>query len=85
MYWHDPTSLGTGFGEAAITDTFDKVVPLLVVFENEETPANEWQTVSIRVPLSDLDVQKPTTVYMRLFAWIRGSYQEIPLTLTMSW
>jgi hypothetical protein len=85
MYWHDPNSKGEGFGEASITDTFDKVVPLKIIFNDAATEANEWQTIEIRVPLSDLDVNKPTTIYMKLFAWIGESYKHIPLTLTMSW
>lgn len=85
MFWHDPNESGTGFGEASITDTFDKVVPLRIVFDQGPTPANELQTISLQIPLSDLDVNRPTTIYVRLFAWIRSSYHEIPLTLTMSW
>lgn len=84
MYWHETRS-GMGFGEASITDTFDKVVPLRIVLEQEATPANQLQTVSLQIPISDLDVKRPTTIYVKLFAGIRGSVHQIPLTLTMSW
>lgn len=84
LVWHDAAG-GTGYGVAAINDTFDKSVPLRVQFAEEELAAGETHKLTLSIPVTDLDVDRPTRIYMRLFAIIKGTYDEIPLTLTMTW
>ena len=84
LVWHDAAG-GTGYGVAAINDTFDKSVPLRIQFAEEELGAGETHKLTLTIPVTDLDVDKPTRIYMRLFAVIKGNYDEIPLTLTMTW
>lgn len=84
LVWHDAAG-GSGYGVAAINDTFDKSVPLRIQFADEELAAGETHKLTLTIPVTDLDVDRPTRVYMRLFAVIKGTYDEIPLTLTMTW
>ena len=57
----------SGYGRASISDTFDKTVPVEVKFDNQSNAAGEEQNIVIKVPVSDLDVQKPTIVYLNLY------------------
>ena len=64
--WYDAKDTGYGSGYAAVTDTYDKAVPLKVKYENKSWNAGEEQHVYIQVPLSDLDVDKPVNIYCAL-------------------
>jgi cold shock CspA family protein len=83
--WWDPNKNGNGFGQASITDTFNKKVPLDIKWQRQSSAKGQAQLIEIKVPINDLDVQKPTTMYLRLFAEINGVYQEIGVDLTFSW
>lgn len=83
--WRDPQSEGEGFGQASITDTFDKSVPLRIIWKKQSVSYGEKQDLEIVIPVTDLDVQKPTTLYLRLFAEINGEQQDVKLTFTITW
>lgn len=74
------------FGEACITDRFDKTVPIQVEYENEKIKKGEAQNITLKIPLNDLDVKKPTTMSVELQLY-RGKQTEtqIRLDFTMTW
>ena len=74
-----------GYGTASINDTFDKSIPIdLEVSSIDVTPGVE-QTVNFIIPLSDLDVQKPTTLYTLLSIERNGNFEQITVNFTISW
>ena len=76
---------GAGFGEASITDTFDKVVPIVINAE-EYCYAGEAANITLEVPLGDLNVSKPTTMSMKLIAQNEAGEQvTIRVSFTMTW
>jgi cold shock CspA family protein len=83
--WWDPTEDGNGFGKASVTDTFDKTVPLEIQWQRQSNAYGQAQLITIKVPVDNLDVQKPTTMFLRLFAEVNGQYKEIGMDLTFAW
>ena len=75
-----------GYGTACITDRFDKTVPIEVKYKDEQIKKGETQAITLRIPLSDLDVKKPTTLSVELQLY-RGKQTEtqIRLDFTMTW
>ena len=57
---------GEGYGRASISDTFDKVVPLIIETEDKILDPSKLEKMTIKIPLNDLDVQKTTTLYFEL-------------------
>lgn len=74
-----------GFGSASITDTYDKVVPIKYEYEKSTVTKGEYQNITIRVPLQDLNVQKPTTLYCKLAIYYAGNHKDINLEFNISW
>jgi len=74
-----------GFGSASITDTYDKVVPIEYEYEKSTVTKGEYQDITIRVPLQDLEVQKPTTLYCELAIFYAGNHEDINLEFNISW
>ncbi|MBR2952886.1 MAG: zinc ribbon domain-containing protein [Clostridia bacterium] len=74
-----------GFGSASVTDTYDKVVPIKYEYEKSTVTKGEYQDITIRVPLQDLDVQKPTTLYCKLAVYYAGNHKDINLEFNISW
>lgn len=74
-----------GFGTASISDTFDKTVPVSYSYDNAIVTKGETQNITLSIPIKDLDVQKPTTIYVVLPIYVNGEDQSIYLTFTMSW
>jgi len=56
-----------GYGRASISDTFDKVVPLIIETEDKVLDPKDFEKLRIKIPVKDLDVQKPTTLYFQLY------------------
>lgn len=83
--WKDDQKNGYGFGQASINDTFDKAVPVKIMYEKQSYKYGQKQNFVVKVPVSDLDETTPTTMYLRLFAFINGVDSEINLTLTATW
>ena len=85
MEWRDRYNEGAASGTASINDTFDKVVPVKVIYEKQKYSANKSQAFTIKVPLNDLENQRPTTLYFRI--GIRAKSKDIDLTFnfSMSW
>lgn len=74
-----------GFGTASINDTFDKTVPIEYEYENSTVTKGEYQNITIRVPVTDLEEQRPTTLYLRLSSYIDGAQEDIILRISISW
>ncbi|MGN0501463.1 MAG: PASTA domain-containing protein [Ruminococcus sp.] len=78
-------SNGEGFGEASINDTFDKTVPLSIVYQDKKIKANKEQSFTIVVPVTDLDVDLPTTMYLSLVGLKDDEQIDIRVDFNISW
>ena len=83
--WHDPSENGEGFGEATINDSFDKIVPVSLVWEKQTHNAGQQQNITIEIPVSDLEEKRPTDISIRLFAYVDGYYRDITFSITLTW
>lgn len=83
--WKDTYNEGAGYGNASINDSFDKAVPLKIIFDKQTYSSGEKQKLTLEVPVSDLENQKPTTIYLELYASVNGVDTAIELTFTMTW
>lgn len=75
-----------GYGTACVTDKFDKVVPIEVVYEEEQIKKGETQRIKLKIPTGDLDVKKPTTLSVKIELY-RGKQTEETLRMdfTIAW
>lgn len=99
LYASFETTFGTsfvfkrsGFGNASLSDTFDKYVPLTILDvnknalpENKEVVAGEPFKFVIKVPLSQLDSEKPTHIVCKLRCLVDGEETDIYVSLNLSW
>jgi hypothetical protein len=83
--WRDDNNIGEGFGNASITDTFDKSVPLRIIYDTQSSNSGEAQSLVFKIPVTDLEVQRPTTVYLELYATVNGVDETINVSFNMSW
>lgn len=74
-----------GFGTASISDTFDKTVPFQYEYETSTVEKGVYQDLTLRIPITDLDVQRPTTLYCQLSVFVAGQQQRINLEFDISW
>lgn len=74
-----------GFGYASINDTYDKTVPIDYEYEKVEVVKGEYQNITVRIPLSDLENQRPTTIYFKLATYVGGRNEEIRFEIDMTW
>jgi hypothetical protein len=72
---------GAGNGRASISDTFDKVVPLRVESEDKILDPSKLEQLTIKIPVKDLDVQKPTTLYFQIY--FKG--KDYDMNVSASW
>lgn len=74
-----------GIGYASINDTYDKTVPVEYEYEKAEVVKGEYQKITVRIPLSDLDNQRPTTIYFKLATYVGGRNEDIRFEIDMTW
>lgn len=74
-----------GFGVASIRDSFDKTVPIRYDYEKSTVEKGVYQKLTLRIPITDLEVQRPTTLYCQLSVFIAGQQQRINLEFDISW
>lgn len=79
------TENNLGFGKASINDSFSKTVPVEIIYENQEVVANAKQSITIKIPVNDLDTKKPTTLYLKLIAEENNAQFEISINFAISW
>jgi hypothetical protein len=77
----DYENSGAGYGRASITDTFSKTVPLAIETEDKIFSANTLESFKIKIPVNDLDVQKPTTIYIEFYL----TTNEYTMNFSISW
>ncbi len=75
-----------GFGTASINDTFSKKVPVELIIDSNTVTANTIQNLKIKIPVNDLDVKKPTTLYVKLSALDQyGNDFDVNVNFSISW
>ncbi len=75
-----------GFGRASITDTFDKTVPITVLSDSKTIDNTGKATYfTVKIPLSDLSVKKPTDIYVEVYFVVNGNRQTFESGFNLSW
>ena len=74
-----------GFGKASINDTFTKTVPITISHTAKDMKAGRKYEFTLAIPLNDLDVNKPTTMYLELIGLMDGEQKDINISFTMTW
>lgn len=85
MSWRDSSGSGTGFGTAIIVDEFNKEVPVEVLYGRQNIPSGEIQNFTAVIPLTDLDDQTPTKVFLYLSVEVGGTSKNLTADFTMTW
>ncbi len=84
--WKDKYLSGKIFGEACVNDTFDKTVPVSAVYEKQSWQGGESQKFILEIPLRDLEIKKPTNMYLKLFAVMAdGRNVNVEVSFSMTW
>lgn len=84
--WNDRYQDGEIIGLAAINDTFDKTVPVSAIYEKQKWKANEAQSFTLRIPLTDLNENRPTTMCINLYAYDSNNDPiDIYISFSMTW
>ena len=74
------------FGTASIKDSFDKTVPIKVLFDDYRVNNKGEKTAfTLKIPLSDLDVQKPTNLYVKFDFLVNGKRETFTARFELSW
>ncbi|MBO4869672.1 MAG: PASTA domain-containing protein [Clostridia bacterium] len=86
------TLKGTGFGNASLTDSFDKYAPLTLLDENlnklpenKKINAGELFKFFIKIPLSQLESERPTHVACEIVCLIGEKEENIEFSFNSSW
>ena len=80
--WRDQYDKGYIIGIASVTDSFDKTIPVQAKYEKKKWKAKESQAFTLEISLADLDISKPTDMYLELFTENRG---DVRVNFYMSW
>lgn len=74
------------FGTASINDTFDKTVPIDVIYKNKKVN-NEGAITNftVKIPLENLDVQKPTNIYIQFDFTVNGVRRTFEAGFDLHW
>ena len=84
--WLDTYGNGYGGGVASLTDSFDITVPVKVHYDSIDVVSGESMALTIEVPLSEFQSDRPTTVYFDLIGVDQSGNQfHIYLSLSMTW
>ena len=74
------------FGTASITDTFDKTVPITILYDNKTVDNTGKKTnFTAKIPLSDLDVKKPTNLYIKFDFTVNKKRETFEAGFDLSW
>ena len=74
------------FGEASINDTFDKTVPIDVIYDSKKIDNTGKTTYfDFKIPLSDLGVQKPTNINVRYYLSVNGERKTGRANFDLTW
>ena len=74
------------FGTASINDTFDKTVPIKVIYDSKKV-ANDGSITyfEVKIPLGDLGVQKPTNINIQFDFLVNNERQTFKAGFDLSW
>ena len=74
------------FGEASINDTFDKTVPIDVIYTSKKIDNTGKLTYfDFKIPLGDLGVQKPTNINIRYYVSVDGERKTGRADFDLTW
>lgn len=74
------------FGTASINDTFDKTVPIKVIYDSKNVDNRGGDTnFEVKIPLSDLGVQKPTNIYIDFDFLVNGNRETFQAWFNLTW
>ena len=74
------------FGTASINDTFDKTVPVQVIYDSKVVNNQGERTdFEVIIPLSDLGVQKPTNIYVEFDFLVNNVRETFRSSFDLSW
>lgn len=86
------TFKGKGFGDASITDTFDKKAPITILdtslkerSENKQVKKGEKEEFVLCIPLAQLDAARPTHVACELIILVGDKEKHISVSFNISW
>ena len=83
--WQDDDNAGYGFGVAEVNDSYDKKVPIKIVYDKQTVPAYEPQSFVVEVPLSNLENKRPSDMTFYAYADSDGEQIGLNFSITMSW
>lgn len=86
--WQDRYEEGSGGGIACLNDSFDKNVPIKIDYEDVAVKKGKAFSITIRIPLKELDTNNPTDLHMELYTCKEHTDTKttpIRLDLTMTW
>lgn len=74
------------FGTASINDSFDKTVPIKVIYDNKKVNNKGGLTeFEVKIPLSDLGVQKPTNIYIEFDFYVNSKREDFEAGFDLTW
>ena len=74
------------FGTASINDTFDKTVPIKIIYDDKTVDNKGGLTdFKVKIPLSDLGVQKPTNIYIEFDFLVNGVREDFSAGFDLTW
>lgn len=74
------------FGTASINDTFDKTVPITVIYDSAVVNNKGERTdFTLKIPLTDLGVQKPTNLIVEFDFLVNGVRKDFKASFDLTW
>ena len=74
------------YGSASINDTFAKTVPIKVIYDSKIVDNKGTRTYfEVKIPLSDLGVQKPTNISIRFDFLVNNERETFQADFDLSW
>jgi hypothetical protein len=74
------------FGTASINDSFDKTVPIKVIYDSKTVNNKGEKTeFEVKIPLSDLGVQKPTNIYIEFDFFVNNTREDFEAGFDLTW
>ena len=74
------------FGTASISDTFDKTVPIKLIYDSAVVNnSGETTEFELKIPLTDLGVQKPTNIYVDFDFLVNEKRETFKAGFNLTW
>ena len=73
-------------GTASINDTFDKTVPIIIIYDAKTVDNNGGKTCfTAQIPLSDLGIQRPTNINIKFDFLVDGERKNFQASFDLTW